>query len=56
MIGRLFICKGINKENYGRGGSMPGHIINLTDGIISSVTPSKILLVFLTRHYMDNPV
>jgi hypothetical protein len=35
---------------------MPIHIVNLTDGIISSVTSSEILSVFLTRHYMDNPV
>jgi hypothetical protein len=35
---------------------MPSHIVNLTDGIISSVTPLEILSVFLTRHYKDNPV
>jgi hypothetical protein len=39
---------------------MPGHILNITnkisDGIISSVTPSKIMSVFLTCHCTDNPV
>ena len=51
---------GKKKEKYGRGGSMPGHILNITDKIsdriILFVTPSKIRSVFLTCHCTDSPV
>jgi hypothetical protein len=47
---------GGKKEKYGREGSMPSHILNVTDEIIQFTTPSEILLVFLTRHCMDSLV
>jgi len=55
--GVSFRCRGEEGEiGKGREGSMPGHILNVTDEIILFTTPSEILSVFLTRHYMDSLV